>query len=387
MKQPYHFYATVLPGMESIAVQELQQLAAHEVREAQGSVHFSGTMDTLYRVSLRSRTLTRILLRVGKCQAMSYEALQQHISEMNWEPWLTRDMSIKVHASAEHSKLFHTEHIETSVLAGIRDALPKPSQNSTEVTQTVHIHIRNNRCDVRIDTSGERLDRRGYRIQTVAAPIRETLAAGLLQWMQWDAAQALHVPMCGSGTFAIEAAQMGQGMAANSTHQFPFLTWASFKPKRWQRIMDKTQAMMQSESRVQIMASDMNPKAVQATKNNAKQAKVLDMIQVETQDVRHFSPEGDGGLVICNPPYGVRLEHEDASFYSMLGKRLKALEGDWKVMVICPSWKHERALGMSVRRKLKFRHGGLWLEALDVSRTSSIAWAVKASEDSGENAN
>ena len=367
MKQPYHFYATVLPGMETIAAAELHTLSAHEIRESQGSVHFSGTMDTLYRVSLRSRTLTRILLRVGKCQAMTYEALQQHIAEMNWQAWLSADMPIQVRASAEHSKLFHSQHIEEAVLAGVRDALGTSSDKGKNgVQQSIHIHIRNNRCDVRVDTSGDRLDRRGYRVQTVAAPIRETLAASLLQWMDWKVDEALYVPMCGSGTFAIEAAQIGQGIAANIDHAFPFLAWPSFKAKRWQRLLDKTQAMHQ-ERTLQIVATDMNAKAVQATRNNVTHAHVSDVIQMDIQDVRDFAPKGDGGLVVCNPPYGMRLEHEDASFYSMLGKRLKALDGAWNILVICPSWKHERALGMSVRRKLKFRHGGLWLEALDVT--------------------
>jgi len=231
MRNPYQFYAVVLPGLETIAAQELNRLSAHDIREDEGGIHFSGTLDSLYRISLRARSITRILLRVGKCHAMSAAELQHQIARMRWEHVIPKGAILSVKASSEHSKLTHSEQTSEAVEAGIREALGKRLQKSGDSQQTIYIHIHNNRCDIRVDCSGERLDRRGYRLASAKAPIRETLAAGLLQWVGLKADEPLYVPMCGSGTFAIEAALINQRIAAISIIAFLFLTGIYLKKK------------------------------------------------------------------------------------------------------------------------------------------------------------
>jgi len=374
MRNPYQFYAVVLPGLETIASQELHNLSAHDLREDEGGVHFSGTLDTLYRISLRARSITRILLRVGKCHAMSAGELQHQIARMRWEHVIPQGATIAVKASSEHSKLTHSDHISEAVEAGIGEALGKRLEKSGDSQQTVYIHINNNRCDIRVDCSGERLDRRGYRLASAKAPIRETLAAGLLQWMGLKADETLYVPMCGSGTFAIEAALMNQHIAANIQHSFPFSDWDVFKEKTWQRVLERTQAMKQPEN-LKIHTSDLNDGALKAVQSNAKRAGVLSSLTLSKEDIRQLKPQNQEiGLMICNPPYGLRIESEGEAFYQMLGSILKKEFHGWRIMVICPSWKHERALGMPVRRRVKVRHGGLWLEALDVSQKETAAY-------------
>jgi len=374
MRKPYQFYAVVLPGLETIAAQELSHLSADDVREGKGGVYFSGSLDKLYRISLRARSITRILLRVGKCHAMSAPELEHQIAQMRWEHVIPQGSSIAVKASSEHSKLTHSEHIAEAVEGGIRHALGKRLKESDKSKQTIFIHITNNRCDIRVDCSGERLDRRAYRLVSAKAPIRETLAAGLLQWMGWKGEETLYVPMCGSGTFAIEAAQMAQHIAANSKHSFPFFDWDIFKEKRWQRILERTEAM-KKDATCSIEASDLQLGAIKACQSNAKRAGVLSHVHISQRDIRQLVPNDDEtGLIICNPPYGLRMESESEAFYQMLGSVLKKSFQDWRIMVICPSWKHERALGMPVRRRLQVSHGGLWLDALDVSQRKISAY-------------
>ena len=368
MNQPYHFYAVVLPGLEAMAVQELTHLSAHAIREDEGGVHFSGTLDTLYRVSLRSRCITRVLLRVGKCHAMSLPELEHHVAGMQWEHYIPQGATITVKVSSEHSKLIHSEHISEATLSGIRKTLGKRLLKEGRSQQVVYIHIKNNRCDIRMDTSGERLDRRGYRLQSAKAPIRETLAAGILQWMAWQPEELLYVPMCGSGTFAIEAALMGAMMAPNMKHAFPFQDWDLFKLKRWQRVVEKTEGMVKDPVGMKIHASDLNEGALSAAQANAERAAVRQRLELSKQDIQTLQPEvEEQGLIVCNPPYGIRIESEGEAFYTMLGQLLRKNFHGWRVVVICPSWKHERALAMPVRRRLKVRHGGLWLDVLDVS--------------------
>jgi len=374
MRNPYQFYAVVLPGLETIAAQELHHLSAHDLREDEGGVHFSGTLDSLYRISLRARCITRILLRVGKCHAMSAPELEHQVAHMRWEHVIPQGANIAVKASCEHSKLSHSEHIAEAVESGIRQALGKRLDKVGESQQTIYIHIKNNHCDLRVDCSGERLDRRGYRLVSAKAPIRETMAAGLLQWMGWKGDETLYVPMCGSGTFAIEAVQMDQHIAANNNHVFPFSDWDIFKEKRWQRVMERTQVMKKDAS-CKIYASDLQQGAIKACESNAQRAGVLSSLQIVQMDVRQLAPhEGETGLIMCNPPYGLRIESAGEAFYQLLGSILKTSMIGWRIMVICPSWKHERALGMPVRRRLKVRHGGLWLEALDVSQQEVPAY-------------
>ncbi|MDQ6994117.1 MAG: RNA methyltransferase, partial [Mariprofundaceae bacterium] len=292
MRNPYQFYAVVLPGLETIAAQELNHLSAHEIREDEGGVHFSGTLDSLYRISLRSRSITRILLRVGKCHAMSAAELQHQIARMRWEHVIPKGASITVKASSEHSKLTHSEQTSEAVKMGIAEALGKRLQKSGDSQQTIYIHINNNRCDIRVDCSGERLDRRGYRLASAKAPIRETLAAGLLQWMGLKADETLYVPMCGSGTFAIEAALMNQRIAANAHHVFPFSDWDIFKEKSWQRVLSRA-TNMQKPKLLKIHVSDLHEGAIKATKSNAKRADVLSSLVIKQQDIRQLKPQED----------------------------------------------------------------------------------------------
>jgi len=369
MKHSFQFYAVVLPGLEPLASEELLSLSAHDIRSEQGGIRFSGTLDTLYRVSLRARCITRIQVRVGKCHAMQWAELQHHVAGMAWERFIPKGARISVHASAEHSKLMHTDKISEYVLNGIKDALGKRLDKEDGREQNIYVHIGNNRCDIRVDASGERLDRRGYRLQSAKAPMRETLAAGVLQWMNWQSDEALMVPMCGSGTLAIEAALLGRKIAPNMQHDFPFKDWDIFKEKDWKRVLDKASGMVQANLAVKVQVSDVHTGAVTASKANAQRAGVLQNLDVQQQDVRKLKPSKGqiAGLILCNPPYGLRIEMDGIQFYRDLGHVLRDSFQGWRVAVMCPDWKHEKALGLPVRRRLRVKHGGLWLDILDVS--------------------
>jgi len=374
MKQPYQFYAVVLPGLEALATQELTSLAAHDIRSESGGVRFAGTLDTLYRVSLRACCITRIQVRVGKCHAMALPELQHHVASMAWERFIPKGAKVVVQASAEKSKLMHSDHIAEYVLAGIHDALGKRLQKPCGHEQHVYVHIKNNRCDIRVDASGERLDRRGYRLASAKAPMRETLAAAVVQWMDWQPDETLWVPMCGSGTLAIEAALKGRKIAPNMQHDFPFKHWDIFKDKAWLRVLGKTEAMIQDTLANKIQVSDIHVGALAASKENAQRAGVLEDLNIQQQDVCKLKPakDTDVGLIVCNPPYGLRIEMDGIEFYRKLGHVLRDSFVGWRVAVMCPDWKHEKALSLPVRRRLRVKHGGLWLDVLDVS--SNDVW-------------
>jgi len=365
MSFPCRFYAVVIPGLEPIAAAELESLSAHEIRVEEGGVSFSGTMETMFRVNLRSRTITRVLLRLARFTAMAFHELEHHIAGIDWSACLSAESAITVHASCHASKLIHSAKVEES----IQKALKRKGFGTwpAEKRQNVHIRIDNNRCRVSIDTSGERLDRRGYRLESGKAPVRESLATAILQWAGWQPDEPLLVPMCGSGTVAIEAALMAMKIAPGLTHEFPFQHWPGLKAKAWKRVVDKTTAMSNGGSEsLRIFASDINADAVAITRRNAERAGVENAIEIDQKDAFALKPPetSEPGVILFNPPYGRRIDADIRRLYVAIGKLLSGPFAGWRGVVFSPERACEDAIGMKIRQRLRVRHGGSWITIL-----------------------
>lgn len=367
MSYPHRFYAIVIPGLEAVAAKELEQLSAHEIKPDNGGVHFSGTMETMFRVNLRSRTVTRVLLRLKRFTAMTLNEIRTHCEQVEWAQFLSEHSSVSVHASCHKSKLMHTKKLEDEISSVIGKLGLSNKEGSSH--QQIFIRIENNRCVLSIDTSGERLDRRGYRLESGKAPVRETLAAGVLQWMEWSRDEPLVVPMCGSGTFAIEAALAATKTPSGLTHEFSFLVWPQLKKKAWEKVLAKSKSMSSlNHDDVVIYASDLNPNAVAITARNAERAGVHSLIHIEQKEIKELvkPSEERGGLIICNPPYGDRIDTDVRGLYVSLGKIFKENFNGWRMAVFSPEKACEKALGLPVRKKLKIKHGGKWVYLLHV---------------------
>ncbi|MDX8396054.1 MAG: RNA methyltransferase [Mariprofundaceae bacterium] len=365
MTHPFRFYAIVLPGLEPIAMQELEKLSVHEIRRDHGGIHFAGTMETMFRVNLRSRCITRVLMRLRRFTAMSLETLHQEVKCVEWTRFLNDQDTVSVHASCSQSRLIHSTKVEQKILQVLQGAgfnLDK----KPEPTQQVFIRIENNRCTLSLDTSGERLDRRGYRLESGKAPVRETIAAGILQWMQWTPDEPLIVPMSGSGTFAIEAAMLGRKMAPGIHHDFPFSSWPSFHQKRWQRLFDKTKKMS-SDVNLDIQASDLHTGAIGIATRNTERAGLADIIQFEQRDIKDLKAvhSEQKGLIICNPPYGERIGGRVKACYREVGALLQRYPG-FRMAVLSPNQTCEKALGMDIHQRLCVTHGGKSIHVLAI---------------------
>lgn len=363
-------YAVVVPGLEGIAADELNELAAHDVKVEGGGVSFTTTMDGLFRINLRSRTITRILIRLASFRALSFPELYNKSKKVAWENYVSAQVPVSVRASCSGSKLMHSGRAELAISDAVRDRLAiEAKEIDTKETvneQQVLLRIENNQCTISLDTSGERLDRRGYRLHSGKAPLRETIAASILRWMDWQADQPLLSPMCGSGTFAIEAAWMARKRAAGLNHDFPFMHWPSFKQKRWQRVLEKTVAM-QCHPDTRIIATELDAGIIRQARENAEQAGVGDVICIEQLDVRKLQvPENisDLGLIVCNPPYGDRIKGNVTALYKDIGHVFRAHFSAWSIAVIVPDQACEKALALPVKRRLKIKHGGKWVFVL-----------------------
>lgn len=368
-------YAVVVPGLEPIAAAELIELSAHEVKTDAGGIHFTSSMDGLFRISLRSRCCTRILVRLAEFKALSFPELYNKAGRVPWGQYICTQTEVEVRAACHGSKLLHSGRTEQAVLDAIHDRCQRNGVTGINLPvdekiarQQVLVRLDKDICTLSLDCSGERLDRRGYRQASGKAPLRETIAASILRWMDWQADQPLLSPMCGSGTFAIEAAWMAQKHAPGLSHTFPFVHWPVFKKKRWQRAVDKAVAM-QCRPEVRIIATELDAGIIRQTRENAEQAGVGDVICIEQLDMRKLRvPENISGpgLIVCNPPYGDRIKGDITALYKDIGHVFRSSFSDWGIAIIVPDQGCEKALAMPVKRRLKIKHGGKWVYVLHI---------------------
>lgn len=363
MSDAHCFFAVTLPGLEAVAAAELVALSAHAVTPVEGGVEFSGSPDTMMRVNLRARSITRVLLRLASFKALSFPELYNKSKRIAWSRYLGDGVKLSLRASCHGSRLLHSGRVEKAVFDAICDSHIKVSEDGHE--QQILIRIDRDQCTISLDCSGDRLDRRGYRLHSGMAPLRETIAAALLQWMGWRPDECLLTPMCGSGTFAIEAALMATRQAPGLNHDFAFLYWPGLKQKGWQRVKEKAEAM-RVVPQLHIHASDIDSRMIAQAEHNAADAGVSALIQFAELDMAMLHPPAGStaGLMLVNPPYGGRIEADTQFLYGMVGKLLKRQFSGWRMAVIVPDAACERALGMPARRRLKIRHGGQWVHVL-----------------------
>jgi len=350
-------FAVVVPGLEQVAADELRALAAHDAHPEPGGVSFTASMDGLFRINLRSRVATRILIRLAGFRALSFPELYNKCKKTPWEQFIGSDTQLNVRASCHGSKLIHSGRAAQALADAVRDRLGFEPAGSRE--QQLLLRIDNNDCVLSIDSSGDRLDRRGYRLHSGRAPLRETTAAGLLQWGGWRSDQPLLTPMCGAGTFAIEAAWMAEKRAAGLEHAFALLQWPSLKQKRWQRVLERARAM-HADSGACILASDLDGAMLAQARANAAQAGVSDLIAFRQLDARRLTPpeRGGPGLIICNPPYGDRVGGDARALYADLGRLFRTRFSGWHMVIIVPDAGCGRVLAHPPEGRLEIRHGG-----------------------------
>lgn len=362
-------FAVTLPGLEKIVAEELGLLPVDEIKVDDGGVRFQTTMDGLFRVNLRLRCATRVLIRLAEFRTHSFPELYNKAKKIQWERYISATTRLDVRASCHGTKLLHTGRVELAVTDAIRNkhALPESALKASEMLpQAVLVRMDDDICSISIDTSGERLDRRGYRRHSGKAPLRETIAAAILNWSNWQEGETLLLPMCGSGTFAVEAEWMATHRAPGLDHAFPFKQWPGFKEKRWLRVYAKAEAMRR-DATVKILASDLDREILEQARKNAKVASAS-RIQFAVQDVLKLTPPAgvESGLMICNPPYGDRIKGDIKSIYRQLGELYKTSFEGWRMVVIVPDQGCENELNLPVKRRLKIKHGGKWVHILQL---------------------
>lgn len=347
-------FAVTAPGLGPITAQELRQLGLlpegqsarpHETRlsgEESGGVAFRGGLADLYRANLLLRTASRVLLRLGDFFAAGFPELRKKAGRLAWERYLQPGQPVSMHVTCHKSKLYHSGAVAERVLAAIGDRLGKPSEmvkaedGGSAAAQLVVVRLVNDHCTISIDTSGDLLHRRGYRLATAKAPLRETLAAAMLMAAAWDGVSPLVDPFCGSGTIVIEAARMALGIPPGSERKFAFMNWPGFNAGVWKAVWQSCQPKQAVQLPI-IQASDRDAGAIELARANATRAGVEQYIEFTCQAVSAITPPRVPGWVVTNPPYGLRVSRSSdlRNLYAQFGNVLREKCPGWQVAILC----------------------------------------------------
>ena len=360
------FLATAAFGMEGLAAGELRRLGYNSTA-VNGGALFEGTFEDAMRANLYLRTADRVLLIVGTFEATTFESLFDQVAALPWEHYLTKDCRFPVSGNCARSQLMSVSDCQSITKKAIvrrlqdRYRITWFPENGPTVPISITLHA--NQARLTIDTSGSALNRRGYRTWNGEAPLRETLAAALVDLSPWRPGMPLCDPFCGTGTLLIEAAfKMGR-RAPGLTRSFALEQFPGVPLKDFRGIREEAASTFDPSLIHNISGSDIDPEAIQLAKKHIVQAGLGGRIQVSVKDMRSCSMDSPSGAFLCNPPYGERLSDRKAceSLYSDLGAMLTRHPG-WSLSAISSHPQFERCIGRRASRKRRFYNGRLECE-------------------------
>ena len=357
---PCHF------GLEAVLKREITDLGYDISKVEDGRVTFIGDAEAVARINIWSRTAERVLLKVGEFDAFSFEDLFQGTKSLAWEQFIPKDGRFWVtKASSVHSKLFSPSDIQSVMKKAMVERMKQTYHverfDESGLDFPVRVFIYKDRVTVGLDTTGDSLHKRGYRLLTAKAPIAENLAAALLMLTPWKVDRILIDPFCGSGTFPIEAALMAANIAPGLNREFRACEWEHIVPgKIWKDAYDEARESVDMSVDTDIQGYDIDDEMVRTARENARLAGVEELIHFQRRDVKDLSHPGKYGFIVTNPPYGERLMADDdpSGLYRILGERFKSLDS-FSLYMITSFEGAESAIGRKADKNRKIYNGML----------------------------
>ncbi len=360
------FFAPCPRGLEGVLGVELEQLGAQTVTVVPGGVSFTGPFALCYAVNLHSRIASRVLWRVFHGTYHDEHDIFQATHALPWPTWFSVRHTIKVKVSAQRAPLRSLDFVTLRIKDAICDRF--------RMTTGARPNVATRRPDIRIDafldqqyltlyldTSGEALFKRGLRMATTEAPVRENLAAGILRLVGWTAAQPLLDPMCGSGTFLLEAALIARNIPPGLGRRFAFEKLGNFDVRQWKSLNETGKKQQTSNAACAIYGSDIDKDALHAAQTNLKNASLVETVVLKQADLFHVKPPAGAGILLTNPPYGVRLSDQErlAAFYPRLGDILKQRFVGWDTYFFTADLRLPKLIGLAASRRTPLFNGSL----------------------------
>jgi len=369
------FFATTTPGFESICAQEIAALPVDidNTEIVPGGVVFRCRLTGCYAANLHLRIPNRILMRLTDFKATNFRQLEKNVLQFPWELYLPPSSELGFSVKTRHSRLFHTTAITQRIETCIRQRIPRlPSRKTAfpERKGSQHLYIRaiDDHLFLSLDSSGDLLFKRGLKQDVGKAPIRETLAAAILKLAGYDGSTPLLDPMCGSGTFSLEATMLARNIPPGFFRDFAFMKWPAFREPQWHHLKQKAANDIRRINTPLIFASDQDVKRTTELKKISGKFELLDVIQVDNHDFFDFAPQEvteKPGILVLNPPFGIRLNSDDKpeAFYHDIIKKFEKDFRNWQIAILVK----DRAIVKRFPNRFKqypLFHGGIDLTLL-----------------------
>lgn len=364
MQDKKTYIAKTLHGLEELLANELTTIGAEDVTIQRRMVSFTGNTETLYRANFQTRTATRILMPIYEFKARNEEELYGIAKKFDWTSVMDLSHKFAVDATVNSEIFTHSHYIALKLKDAVADHFRdrfgrRPFVDPKKPHIQLHIHINNQDCTLLLDSSGESLHKRGYKLHQDIAPINEVLAAGLIMLSGWDAKTPFIDPMCGSGTIAIEAALIARGIAPGVFRKsFGFENWLNFEKDTFEKVFNDES--FERDLTPTIIGGDLSNRAIDLATLNAKNAGMHKFINMTKRSVFDFDPPQGPGTVITNPPYGERLKKDQiTTFYKQLGDCFKQRYHDYNIWMISGNMDAIKSFGLHQSKTYTLFNGPL----------------------------
>ena len=364
MVDKFQMVAKTFQGLEDVLRDELISLGAENVEMGRRMVSFEGDLATMYRANLCCRTALRILKPIEKFTAKDPDELYDIVRDIEWEKYMTPSTTFSIDSTVNSDEFTHSKYVTYRVKDGIVDHFrdkygERPSIRVAGADLMLNVHIFEDRITISLDSSGEPLSKRGYRVEQTAAPINEVLAAGIIMKTGWRGDCNFADPMCGSGTFLIEAALIAANINPGIYRkQFAFERWPDFDRELFEDIYNDDSA--ERDFNFKIYGGDIDPEAVSIARKNIREAKVDDMIELTCRPMSDWVENPEPGIIVMNPPYGERLKSDDmVALFKGIGTCLKKNFAGWTAWLIGPDNDDFGNIGLKPTLKIPLLNGSL----------------------------
>lgn len=367
MSETFEMVAKTLYGLEDILADELLSLGARDIQIGRRMVSFTGDKELLYRTNFCCRTALRILKPIYHFKAKDADTVYKKVKKVKWENYMSINQTFAIDSVIYSEDFNHSKFVAYRTKDAIADYFMEKEQKRPSVRVNnpdlyINIHISHNDCTLSIDSSGESLHKRGYRVEQTEAPLNEVLAAGMILKTGWRGESNFVDPMCGSGTLLIEAAMIALNIAPGIYRkEFAFEKWLDFDAELFKHIYNDESK--EREFQFKCYGSDISPAAIEIAEKNVRSASLVKYIELKVQPFQQCAEAPKPGILVTNPPYGERLSSRDLlGLYNMIGERVKHVFTDYKVWILGYKEEHLDKIGLRPCEKIKLINGSLECE-------------------------
>ena len=359
------YIAKTMAGLEPVLQNELQALGAENIIILKRAVSFEGDLALLYRANYELRTALRILQPIAQFEVRDEHDLYKRVKSINWSDYMGHQNTLAIDAVVSSQYFNHTNYVALKSKDAIVDQFrekfgrrPDVDVNNPDVR--INIHIGKTTCSVSLDSSGDSLHKRKYRVMSTLAPINEVLAAGMVQLSEWTFDRNFIDPMCGSGTIIIEAAMLAYNIPPQVLRkEFAFMKWPDFDRNLWRNIKSDARKN-QRDFAYKIIGFDKSVEALKACRENLREINLQEQVKVAEADFKTATPLPEKGILMMNPPYDERLEEDDIkALYGEIGTRMKHFYAGYEAWIISANFDALKNVGLRPSKKIQLFNGPL----------------------------